>query len=403
LNDSLDRCNLSGDGTAEAALLVQAGRRQREAAVGRIDGALPGFDALGRSTRCGLDTLTVLQVDPDLLDTSVTLGAIDELLAVGDLGNERGLIVDGSTNRGLPIRAEVRSPTLGPSTAVNVEPFAALAELRGHNTIVLNEAHRRVGPAAADLADDLATAFRSATQINAYLSLGDAPGFGAHWDDHDVIIVQVAGQKYWEVHNPSEIGALTGFTPKDVSGEVAWSGVLGMGHALAVPRGWAHRVEGIDGELSVHLTFSNRRATGLDLFGRIHPDSSTFGKDLGADELEQCYGSWYADLVGLPRNGPIELLAAQAAGYDGYEVGLCMLGGVVFRPAACTEKVLALRANRRDVEVGRGSAAALAHAVSQPWWTVEELCSHSGLERPDIIDLVARLGAAGLVRLRTPT
>jgi hypothetical protein len=172
LNESPDRCNLSGDGSPEAALLVAAGHVQRESAVERVDAALPGLDARGRSNRCGLDTLTVLRVDPNLVDREVTLAAIDFLLAAGDLDNERGLIVNGSTNRGRPIPEPVRSPRLGPSTAVNVEPFAALAELRDHNTIVLNEAHRRVGPAAADLADDLATAFRSVTQVNADIDQG---------------------------------------------------------------------------------------------------------------------------------------------------------------------------------------------------------------------------------------
>lgn len=44
---------------------------------------------------------------------------------------------------------------------------------------------------------------RERVQVNAYLTTQDTSGFALHWDDHDVIIVQLAGEKTWDVRAPS--------------------------------------------------------------------------------------------------------------------------------------------------------------------------------------------------------
>jgi hypothetical protein len=36
---------------------------------------------------------------------------------------------------------------------------------------------------------------RELGQVNAFLTTGEAAAFRLHWDDHDVVIVQVAGEK----------------------------------------------------------------------------------------------------------------------------------------------------------------------------------------------------------------
>ena len=104
--------------------------------------------------------------------------------------------------------------------------------------------------------DDVATAFRAYVQVNCYLSYGDASGFGPHWDDHDVVVIQLAGRKHWEVHEPSELGALSAFTPPGATQRSIWSGLLSPGSALYIPRGWPHSVTGLSSEPSVHLTLS---------------------------------------------------------------------------------------------------------------------------------------------------
>ncbi|MGH3468350.1 MAG: JmjC domain-containing protein, partial [Thermocrispum sp.] len=40
---------------------------------------------------------------------------------------------------------------------------------------------------------------REVVQVNCYLTTQSSDGFPLHWDDHDVLIVQLAGEKTWEV------------------------------------------------------------------------------------------------------------------------------------------------------------------------------------------------------------
>lgn len=47
-------------------------------------------------------------------------------------------------------------------------------------------------------------------QVNAYLTTNDAAGFPLHWDDHDVVIIQLAGEKEWEVRGPPARSPCTG-------------------------------------------------------------------------------------------------------------------------------------------------------------------------------------------------
>lgn len=361
---------------------------------------MPGIGGLLQQARCGLDTPTLFKASEAFESQLSVIEAIDHYLAVGDLSCDRGNIVDGHVHRGQPIRTWLQSPRAGASRPVNIEPYAAAGELRNGNTIVLNDAQQRLGWGMADLCDDFGIAFRSHVQMNCYLSMGDAPGFGLHWDDHDVVILQMAGRKYWEVHAPTELGALAEFTPKDAVGDVVWSGVLQPGYALSIPRGWAHSVQGVEDEVSVHLTVSNRRPTGLDLFDRIDPELLTQGWRLSAEALEQSLATWCSELAAFPRNGPIEVLSAQSAEYARHEFYFALIGGAVFLPDRATDDVLAMKANGRVFEVPRSSVTALAFALSAGWTSIDEVASATRIAHAHVIELLEILGRNGLVHLR---
>ncbi|HEX2575841.1 MAG TPA: cupin domain-containing protein [Aquihabitans sp.] len=99
---------------------------------------------------------------------------------------------------------------------------------------------------------------RSAT-ANVYASRGDAPGFGAHWDDHDLLVVQVEGSKTWDLWEPAATDPVRPHTPLAVSDR--WHGrhTLREGDVLFLPRGWGHAVTGHP-DRSVHLTITLRAA-----------------------------------------------------------------------------------------------------------------------------------------------
>src|SRR5262249_56741892 len=69
------------------------------------------------------------------------------------------------------------------------------------STLVLQGLHRS-WPPLADFAAQLAADLGHPVQVNAYVTPPSNRGFTAHYDVHDVFVLQVAGAKRWAVHPP---------------------------------------------------------------------------------------------------------------------------------------------------------------------------------------------------------
>jgi hypothetical protein len=109
---------------------------------------------------------------------------------------------------------------------------------------------------------------RELVQVNTYLTTGNTAGFPLHWDDHDVIVVQLAGEKTWEVRSPSRIAPMYRDAEPNTapSEDVVWSGTMRPGNVMHIPRGYGHqatRQECGDG-YSLHVTFGFMQRTGVD-------------------------------------------------------------------------------------------------------------------------------------------
>lgn len=105
-------------------------------------------------------------------------------------------------------------------------------------------------------------------QVNIYLTTGDAAGFQLHWDDHDVLIVQLAGEKSWEVRGLSRpVPMYRDVVPNPAPPEnVMWRGAMRAGEVMHIPRGYWHqatRQDRGDG-FSLHATFGFPKRTGVD-------------------------------------------------------------------------------------------------------------------------------------------
>lgn len=105
-------------------------------------------------------------------------------------------------------------------------------------------------------------------QVNLYLTTGTASGFDLHWDDHDVIVVQLAGDKTWQVRGTSRPApmfrdAVPNYEPSE---DVVWNGVLRKGEAIHIPRGYWHQATRNDrGDgFSLHASFGFHKRTGVD-------------------------------------------------------------------------------------------------------------------------------------------
>lgn len=119
-------------------------------------------------------------------------------------------------------------------------------------------------PAIGRTAWELSAVVGEIVQTHMYATAGDIPAFPPHWDVVDVLVVQVAGSKHWDVYGPGTPNPIDAMTDPDNTrpDEPEWSGVLSPGDVLYLPRGWYHGVRGTGGT-SLHLSYGFQSQTGL--------------------------------------------------------------------------------------------------------------------------------------------
>jgi hypothetical protein len=154
--------------------------------------------------------------------------------------------------------------TSGGGTGAGIRDQASdvrLAQLFGDGaTIVLQALHRTHAP-VIDFAQALGTDLGHPVQVNAYLTPPQSQGFSAHYDVHDVFVLQVAGEKRWRIHAPIHPAPLRDQPWTDHRAEVEAAAqeeplideVLRPGDALYLPRGYLHAATALGGT-SAHLT-----------------------------------------------------------------------------------------------------------------------------------------------------
>ena len=129
----------------------------------------------------------------DLLD----LDGIDELLSRRGLRTpflrmaKEGVLV--------PPSSFTRSGGVGATVSDQVDS-AAVARLFADGTTIVLQALHRVWPPLVDFAAELSADLGHPVQINAYVTPPSSRGFSAHYDVHDVFVLQLAGEKRWIVH-----------------------------------------------------------------------------------------------------------------------------------------------------------------------------------------------------------
>ncbi len=110
-------------------------------------------------------------------------------------------------------------------------------------------------------ATQLAAEIGHPVQVNAYVTPPRGRGFAAHYDVHDVFVLQVSGTKQWTIHEPVVTDPLDNDPWEKHKTVVASRAaepplidtVLVAGDALYLPRGTIHAAEA-QGDTSIHLT-----------------------------------------------------------------------------------------------------------------------------------------------------
>ena len=140
-------------------------------------------------------------------------------------------------------------------------------------TIVVDGVERYVR-AIASLAHSIEVELNFPIQVNAYITPPGSRGLVPHYDDHDVLILQIRGSKVWHLYNgvdipPHEMQRRDKAVPTDglpLPTELC----LEVGDVLYLPRGLVHAAD-TDAEPSIHLTVGIHAPTALTLaIGALH-------------------------------------------------------------------------------------------------------------------------------------
>lgn len=181
------------------------------------------------------------------------------LLSVADL--DAHLRTDGARSR-VSMADEARPGSAGvpedeyalPDGRVDLPRL--LARFDAGASLVVSQFHE-THPPLAEFCRGLEKLFLHGVQSNIYLTPPGAQGFRTHFDTHDVLVLQVEGQKRWRVWDGERLPRPTRRTP--------WPGnlppegephllTLAPGDALYIPRGVMHDAATEPGERSLHIT-----------------------------------------------------------------------------------------------------------------------------------------------------
>jgi lysine-specific demethylase/histidyl-hydroxylase NO66 len=195
---------------------------------------------------------------PSGFDDLFSLAAVDELLSRRGLRTpflrvaKDGKVVESSRF--------TRSGGAGAEVADQIADDRVLDLFASGHTLVLQALHR-TWPAIIDFANQLTAELGHPVQVNAYITPPQNTGFSAHYDVHDVFVLQVAGEKRWVVHEPVHPAPLRdqiwtqhrAAVAARAEEEPVLAEVLRPGDSLYLPRGFLHAAEAL-GDVSAHLT-----------------------------------------------------------------------------------------------------------------------------------------------------
>ncbi|MGW2328974.1 cupin domain-containing protein [Streptomyces sp. NPDC001700] len=191
-----------------------------------------------------------------------------------------------------------------------IQPADFHTQLKDGATLVLG-AVEKIHPAVGMAAEGLERFVGTSVQANVYASWTEREGFGLHWDDHDVVVVQLHGSKRWRLYGVTrEAPTFRDVeSPERPEGDPVADIVLAPGDMLYLPRGWWHAVTADQGMESLHLTFGLVPHTGADLMLWVVDQlrgSLAFRKDIPrfGSPTEQ------SDFIGAMRHEVADMLAA---------------------------------------------------------------------------------------------
>lgn len=185
--------------------------------------------------------------DPERFRSLLSLAEVDRIVSELDL--QRGMLVLTDARRRIEESEFV-------SSAGAVDRAAVARHYQQGATIILNQLQESVGTLAA-LCRSLEQTFSCHVQTNTYLTPPSNQGFHTHYDNHDVFVIQIEGEKTWRLYDqPVEAPYRgEGFEPGVYPvGEPVQTFVLRAGDCAYVPRGLMHDAATSGERPSLHIT-----------------------------------------------------------------------------------------------------------------------------------------------------
>ena len=147
-----------------------------------------------------------------------------------------------------------------------------LARYDAGGSLVVSQFHELHAPLAR-FCRSLEKVFLHPVQANIYLTPPGAQGFRAHFDTHDVLVLQVSGSKSWRVWDDIPFPSPSRATPwanQQSPAGTAHALTLNPGDALYLPRGVMHEAVAQSGDApSLHITIGFLEASIADMLREL--------------------------------------------------------------------------------------------------------------------------------------
>lgn len=139
-----------------------------------------------------------------------------------------------------------------------------LNEFHRGATLILEGLQRRYPPLAL-FCRNLEKLFAFDVQANVYFTPKRSQGFKAHFDTHDVFVLQLEGAKHWRIYDspirlPLKTQQVTVTERSSEPGPILNDFILSPGDCAYIPRGFLHDATA-SGEASLHITIGLKAYT----------------------------------------------------------------------------------------------------------------------------------------------
>lgn len=196
--------------------------------------------------------------DPQRFRSLLSVAAVDRKVAEQDL--REGMLVMADATRSVD-----SSEFVAESGAIDRVAVARL--YRRGATIILNQLHQS-DIALADFCRSVERVFSCHVQTNIYLTPPGSQGFHTHYDNHDVFVLQIEGEKTWRLYDRPVAAPYRGErfqSGRHPVGEPTHSFVLKAGDCAYIPRGLMHDASASGEDASLHITCGLLVRTWADL------------------------------------------------------------------------------------------------------------------------------------------